>query len=223
MSSHRLCIAPMMDRTDRHFRYLLRLLAPHARLYRDDHRAALSWRRARLLEFDAAEHPSLCGSGQRAGGSPSQRSADAGYDEISGRQLPSDRVRRAASTRRWSHPVVADFVAPWRAVAVPSRSRRGSASTTTRTSSSAARHARARRLRHVMSTRASLAQGKRARRECGPPLDHSRHRQPTSRGSVVINGGLRRPPVRRAVGARRRRDARPGGRGRPRAVASSTR
>src|SRR6185369_3262934 len=26
--THRLCIAPMMDRTDRHFRYLLRLLAP---------------------------------------------------------------------------------------------------------------------------------------------------------------------------------------------------
>ena len=29
----RLCIAPMMQRTDRHFRFLARLLSPHARLY----------------------------------------------------------------------------------------------------------------------------------------------------------------------------------------------
>ena len=32
-ADHRLSVAPMMDRTDRHLRFLLRLLAPHARLY----------------------------------------------------------------------------------------------------------------------------------------------------------------------------------------------
>ena len=31
--SHRLCVAPMMDWTDRHCRYFLRLIAPRARLY----------------------------------------------------------------------------------------------------------------------------------------------------------------------------------------------
>ena len=31
--SHRLCVAPMMDITDRHCRYFHRLLAPNSRLY----------------------------------------------------------------------------------------------------------------------------------------------------------------------------------------------
>ncbi|MEX2131587.1 MAG: tRNA-dihydrouridine synthase, partial [Pseudohongiellaceae bacterium] len=33
MSRHRFCIAPMMDWTDRHERYFLRLLTKHALLY----------------------------------------------------------------------------------------------------------------------------------------------------------------------------------------------
>ena len=32
-SQHRLCIAPMMGRTDRHFRHLVRLISPRARLF----------------------------------------------------------------------------------------------------------------------------------------------------------------------------------------------
>lgn len=32
-ATHRLCVAPMMDWTDRHCRVFHRLLAPHARLY----------------------------------------------------------------------------------------------------------------------------------------------------------------------------------------------
>ena len=38
MTSHRLCIAPMMDHTDRHFRYLLRLRA-HALIAWEAHSA----------------------------------------------------------------------------------------------------------------------------------------------------------------------------------------
>ncbi|MBI3775371.1 MAG: tRNA-dihydrouridine synthase, partial [Gammaproteobacteria bacterium] len=32
-SPHRFCIAPMMDYSDRHYRYFLRLLSRHARMY----------------------------------------------------------------------------------------------------------------------------------------------------------------------------------------------
>src|SRR5687767_1913216 len=58
-ASYRLCVAPMMDRTDRHLRYLLRLLAPHARLYTEmvTARALLHGDAAKLLCFDAVEHP----------------------------------------------------------------------------------------------------------------------------------------------------------------------
>ena len=58
-ATHRLCVAPMMDRTDRHLRYLLRLLAPHARLYTEmiTARALLRGDAERLLRFDEAEHP----------------------------------------------------------------------------------------------------------------------------------------------------------------------
>lgn len=57
--THRLCIAPMMDYTDRHFRYLLRLLAPHARLYTEmiTARALLHGDAPRLLRFNRDEHP----------------------------------------------------------------------------------------------------------------------------------------------------------------------
>ena len=55
----RLCVAPMMDWTDRHCRYFHRLLAPHARLYTEmvTTGAVLHGDRERLLGFDAAEHP----------------------------------------------------------------------------------------------------------------------------------------------------------------------
>ncbi len=54
-----LCVAPMMDWTDRHCRYFHRLLAPHARLYTEmvTTGAVLHGDRERLLGFDAAEHP----------------------------------------------------------------------------------------------------------------------------------------------------------------------
>jgi tRNA-dihydrouridine synthase A len=126
--SHRLCIAPMMDRSDRHFRYLTRLLAPRARLYTEmiTARAILHGDAERLLRCDAAEHPVAL----QLGGNDSTELAEAarlgeraGYDEINlNVGCPSDRVQAACfgaalmlDARR-----VADCVAAMRAaVAVP--------------------------------------------------------------------------------------------------------
>ncbi len=99
ITTHRLCVAPMMDRTDRHLRYLLRLLAPHARLYTEmiTARALVRGDAARLLEFDAAEHPVAL---QLGGAEPDELAAAArlgdaaGYDEINlNVGCPSDRVQ----------------------------------------------------------------------------------------------------------------------------------
>ena len=55
----RVSVAPMMDYTDRHCRYFLRLLSPGALLYTEMITAAAIVRgdAARLLEFHPAEHP----------------------------------------------------------------------------------------------------------------------------------------------------------------------
>ena len=55
----RLCVAPMMDWTDRHCRYLHRLLAPGALLYTEmvHTGAVLHGDRERHLGFEPAEHP----------------------------------------------------------------------------------------------------------------------------------------------------------------------
>jgi len=55
----RLSVAPMMDRTDRHFRLLMRLLAPGVRLYTEmvTAQAVLHGDLERLLGFDAREQP----------------------------------------------------------------------------------------------------------------------------------------------------------------------
>ena len=96
---HRLSVAPMMDRTDRHLRYLLRLLAPHARLYTEmiTARALLRGDTERLLRFDAAEHPvalQLGGSEPGELAEAARLGAAAGYDEINlNVGCPSDRVQ----------------------------------------------------------------------------------------------------------------------------------
>src|SRR5262245_41271915 len=98
-AEHRLSVAPMMDRTDRHLRYLLRLLAPHARLYTEmiTARALLRGDRERLLRFDAAEHPvalQLGGGDPRELAEAARLGAAAGYDEINlNVGCPSDRVQ----------------------------------------------------------------------------------------------------------------------------------
>lgn len=125
---HRLCVAPMMDRTDRHCRLLLRLLAPRARLYTEmlTARAIVAGDRARLLQLDAREHPVAL---QLGGAEPAELAAaarigrDAGYDEINlNVGCPSDRVQAAcfgAALMREPERV-ADCVAAMRAaVSIP--------------------------------------------------------------------------------------------------------
>src|SRR5262245_39178409 len=58
-SPWRLCVAPMMDWTDRHCRYFHRQIAPGARLYTEmiTTGALLHGDIARHLDFDVAEHP----------------------------------------------------------------------------------------------------------------------------------------------------------------------
>jgi tRNA-dihydrouridine synthase A len=89
----------MMERTDRHYRLLLRLIAPHAWLYTEmiTARALLHGGHARLLRFDAREHPvalQLGGSGPAELARAARLGADAGFDEINlNVGCPSGRVQ----------------------------------------------------------------------------------------------------------------------------------
>ena len=57
--NYRFCVAPMMDWTDRYDRFFLRLMSRHARLYTEmvTADAILHGDKARLLDFNVAEHP----------------------------------------------------------------------------------------------------------------------------------------------------------------------
>ncbi|HEY6544629.1 MAG TPA: tRNA dihydrouridine(20/20a) synthase DusA [Dokdonella sp.] len=92
-------VAPMMDWTDRHCRTFHRLLAPHALLYTEmvTAPAVIHGDRARLIGFDAAEHPvalQLGGSEPAELAQASRVGAELGYDEINlNVGCPSDRVQ----------------------------------------------------------------------------------------------------------------------------------
>lgn len=89
----------MMDRTDRHCRYFLRLLAPHAWLYTEmiTARALLHGSHERLLAFHPVEHPvaaQLGGSHPEELASAARLVAGAGYDEVNlNVGCPSGRVQ----------------------------------------------------------------------------------------------------------------------------------
>ena len=95
----RLSVAPMMEWTDRHERYFLRLISRHTLLYTEmiTTGAILHGDRERLLGFDAAEHPvalQLVGSDPSALADCAKIGADWGYDEINlNVGCPSDRVQ----------------------------------------------------------------------------------------------------------------------------------
>ena len=95
----KIAVAPMMDWTDRHCRYFLRLLSPSIELYTEMITAAAICHgdTEALLRFDEAEHPVAV---QLGGSDPGQMAhaaalaAKAGYDEINiNVGCPSDRVQ----------------------------------------------------------------------------------------------------------------------------------
>ncbi|MEO0809203.1 MAG: tRNA dihydrouridine(20/20a) synthase DusA [Pseudomonadota bacterium] len=97
--SHKFCVAPMMDWTDRHCRFFHRLLSKQALLYTEmvTAEAVLYGDRAWVLGFSEAEHPVAL----QLGGSEPARLAEAarigeceGYTEINlNVGCPSDRVQ----------------------------------------------------------------------------------------------------------------------------------
>ncbi len=119
----RLSVAPMMEWTDRHERYFLRLISRHAVLYTEmiTTGAVLHGDRDRLLGFDDAEHPVAL---QLGGSDPADLAESAkigaawGYDEINlNVGCPSDRVQsgRFGACLMAEADLVADCVAAMRA------------------------------------------------------------------------------------------------------------
>lgn len=97
-----LCVAPMIDVTDRHCRYFHRLLAPKARLYSEmtTTGALIFGNKGRHLDFNEAEHPVAL---QLGGSEPKDLAICAkigeqwGYDEINlNCGCPSERVQKGA-------------------------------------------------------------------------------------------------------------------------------
>ncbi len=127
-SPWRLCVAPMMDWTDRHCRYFHRLLSPRARLYTEmvTSAALVRGKQLRLLEHSQQEHPlalQLGGSDPRELAQAARLGAEAGYDEINlNVGCPSDRVQsgRFGACLMVEPALVADCVKAMReAVGVP--------------------------------------------------------------------------------------------------------
>jgi tRNA-dihydrouridine synthase A len=120
----RLSVAPMMDWTDRHCRFLHRLITRHTRLYTEmvTTGALLHGDVARHLDFNAQEHPVAL---QLGGSEPADLAQAArlarqwGYDEVNlNCGCPSERVQRGAfgACLMAEAPLVRDGVAAMRDV-----------------------------------------------------------------------------------------------------------
>lgn len=94
----RFSVAPMMDWTDRHYRFMARLLSSRATLYTEmiHARAIIHGDRSRHLDFHFSEHPLALQLGGSDAGHLAQAASigeDHGYDEINlNCGCPSDRV-----------------------------------------------------------------------------------------------------------------------------------
>ncbi|WP_038071440.1 tRNA dihydrouridine(20/20a) synthase DusA [Thermus scotoductus] len=87
MSDHRLSVAPMVDRTDRHFRYLVRQISRKVRLYTEMtvDQAVLRGKAERLLAFHPEEHPialQLAGTDPKSLAEAARIGQAWGYDEV---------------------------------------------------------------------------------------------------------------------------------------------
>jgi tRNA-dihydrouridine synthase A len=118
----------MMEWTDRHCRFFHRLLTRHALLYTEmlTTGAVLHGDRARLLRYDASEHPlalQLGGSDPHALAACAKIGADLGFDEINlNAGCPSDRVQdgRFGACLMAEPALVGDCIAAMKAaVAIP--------------------------------------------------------------------------------------------------------
>jgi tRNA-dihydrouridine synthase A len=124
--AHRFCVAPMMEWTDRHCRYFLRLISRRTFLYTEmvTADAVLYGDRERVLGFSPQEHP----VGLQLGGSDPDKlaraagiGADFGYDEINlNIGCPSDRVQsgRFGACLMSEPSLVAESVAAMRAAVI---------------------------------------------------------------------------------------------------------
>ena len=128
MLDRRFSVAPMMECTDRFYRYFARLLTRRALLYTEmiTSGAALHGDRARILGFDPFEHPVALqlGGADPAAMAECARIAEAlGYDEVNiNCGCPSDRVqagRFGACLMAEPETVAACVAAMRRAVAIP--------------------------------------------------------------------------------------------------------
>jgi tRNA-dihydrouridine synthase A len=126
--SHRFCVAPMMEWTDRHCRFFHRLLTRRALLYTEmlTTGAVLHGDRARLLRYDPTEHPlalQVGGADPRALAQSAKIAAEWGFDEINlNVGCPSDRVQegRFGACLMAEPALVGDCVAAMKAaVALP--------------------------------------------------------------------------------------------------------
>ena len=97
--NRRLAIAPMMDRTDRHYRYFMRLISRRVLLYTEmlTTGAIVHGDRERLLGYADVEHPlalQLGGSDPDLLATCARIAEDMGYDEVNlNIGCPSDRVQ----------------------------------------------------------------------------------------------------------------------------------
>lgn len=98
----RVCVAPMIDVTDRHCRFFHRLLAPEARLYTEmvTTGALMHGDVARHLAYDDSQHPialQLGGSDPAALAQSARLAQQWGYDEVNlNCGCPSDKVQKGA-------------------------------------------------------------------------------------------------------------------------------
>lgn len=128
MPLRRVCLAPMMDYTDRFNRYFLRVISRHLWLYTEmvTTHAILRGDRAHLLRFDPSEHPvalQLGGSDPRQLRDCAVIGEDWGYDEINlNVGCPSERVSsgRFGACLMLEPDLVAECIdAMQKAVAIP--------------------------------------------------------------------------------------------------------
>lgn len=127
-ANHRLSVGPMIDRTDRHFRFFMRCITRTTLLYTEmiTTHAILHGNRNRLLDFHQDEHPialQLGGDDAEALATCARIGADWGYDEINlNVGCPSDRVQQGrfgACLMREPAQVAKAVAAMRKAVAIP--------------------------------------------------------------------------------------------------------